>query len=390
MRFSLVQILLILFYIRIAVFQVKRDGITIDIYTVFQIGAIVLIALILLFQKKQNIRMSSLIGDKTYVFLFLFYLVGAISVVWSEMPFFSFYMAFQDIVLMGAAYYLVSLNNDFIEMEVYFIKLLFLMIIISFIGYVAIHPLSMVFNYHDLVTSAIAAILFCYSVGELIALKSSNTNVWSIKRKRLLKRTLILSLLVLAVSTSSGANVSALFGLLSLVVFGKNIFLKLLFGMLAAIIIINPDIIQQLISLLLPGKSLEGIRTAGYRMHMWENYFEMIQERPLLGWGFASIERLGLYYNNDSHNSYIGAVGGVGIIGSIFLLIFIVKKTLAIYQYRILPGYWGIFAAFSAVLMNANTFGFISSKATEVTVAFFFLVAFSYVCANRPYISDKS
>ena len=380
----LIYVLIILFVVRISVFKMGRTSLSLDIYTIFQI-LITLIIFAVLFFNREN-KLLKMFKDKSFKLIVFVYLMGLTSSLWSALPSFSFYMSFQNLVFFFGIFYVFSKVYSFSEMETKFFNFSLILIAIDLFGDIVLSGSLNIFSYHNLETGGIAGVLFCYSSAELYVIKNHKRDK---NRKKRLKKMFWIGLFVLIVSTSSGSNVAAIGGLTSIVFFGKQLFPKVLIFILLFVLILFPEIVDILIQTIFPGKSMTAINSFGHRMYLWESIIDLFKQRPVLGWGYASVERIGERYNVDSHNSFLGILGGLGIIGAILYSLFLIQSTMRIIKFRNQIGYWGIFAATICLLINSNTFGFLSSKTSLLTLSFFTLCCLSFFYKYLPYYKNN-
>lgn len=311
-------------------------------------------------------------------------MLGLFSIMWSALPFYSLYFAFQNIVFLVMSYQIFSALRTFIEVEDLFLKLTTVFICIDALGDIIINGLSFMLNWHNLETGGLAAMLLSYCIAEFIRI--GKVSRFSRERRKKLRKYMSLSALVLIASTSSASNVSALCGILAIVLLGKNVFLKFITGISIFLLVTFPQYIVHFMSFLFPGKDAESIRSAGSRMHIWEPIFELIRQRPILGWGYGASERIIERAQIDSHNSIIGALGGLGLVGGSILILFMLSSIKVSIKHKDRLGYLGLFAACVSLIVNSNTFGFLSGKTSMLTLGFFMV---SSLLHNYVYYEEK-
>lgn len=355
-------------------FLVPKTSISLDLFSVLQI-LVVLTMFLLLFVQKAVI-LKDLINEKNFRILTLIYIFGIFSTLWSSIPLFSLFMAFQNLVFLAVIFYLVSHNNTFDNLESLLIKSVIIFIGISAAGDFIRNGPNFIFNWHNLKTGGLSGMLLCYSLGELLNIRRYNLEDYA--RRQRLRRVALFSSFILILSTSSGANVAFIIGAISLIFTSRNRVLRLAAGLIILSLFLLPTLIESIVPFVFPGKSVSGITTLGFRITLWESFWELIKQKPIFGWGYATIERIGDQYNIDAHNSFIGIVGGLGFVGGIMLFLYIVEILLLIYKRRDYPGHLGLFAALMCMTANSNTFGFLSSKTSILTLGFFLLVSISY------------
>ena len=81
---------------------------------------------------------------------------------------------------------------------------------------------------------------------------------------------MIISLIVMITSTSSGANASAVGALGIALLFSGNLFLSFVFIGISLTLYLNPNLVESLMMWLMPGKTMESINTASGRTVLWE------------------------------------------------------------------------------------------------------------------------
>lgn len=304
------------------------------------------------------------------------YIYAVISVCWAYSPTFAFFLSFQNLVMILLLFYTFCLCRTFVDME-----RVFLLAGISIVLFEIITYRVLVETYlfiHFLPAASSSALLFSYCIAELLAMRKSDNN-----RSKLLIGVLIVSLITLVTSTSSGANASAFAGFgLALLLSGK-ILISLLCIVFAAVMYANPDLIQSLILFIMPGKTMQSIETATGRTVMWDLILAKAAERPLIGWGFACAERsIGTQFigvvTSDAHNNFIGIYGSLGIIGIILFVIHWIQQLFNAFRHRYKPGMLGLFCATFCALLNSYSYGFLSGKACSITIVYFSVVILSY------------
>lgn len=309
------------------------------------------------------------------------YTYAVISTLWALIPTFAFFLSFQNVVLIFVLLWVISLARDFIQMEKF---LLIFSVLVTLFEVVCIRILnSPTLFIHYLSGGSAAAICIAYSVGELLANHRLNK-----ERKKLLKNTLLISLFILVTSTSSGANASAVFGfIVALFLSGKFLYALLLlcFGLF---LYLNPHLIETLILMVMPGKTLDSLQSSSGRTALWDILYELAAQKPLFGWGYACIERAVTqtgFMASDAHNNYLGIYGSLGIVGCIFLAIQMLSSVVYALQRRMRPGYVGLTCAFCCAILNGYSYGFLSGKACSITVIYFCLVILTFTYSKVPY-----
>lgn len=309
------------------------------------------------------------------------YTYAVISTLWALVPTFAFFLSFQNIVLIFVLMWVVTLARDFVQMERFFLVFAVLMTLFEVICERFLNFPSLFIHY--LPGGSAAAICLAYTIGELLANHRLNK-----ERKNLLKNTLIVSLFILITSTSSGANASAVFGfIIALFLSGKFLYALLLLCS-GLFLYLNPELIESLILMVMPGKTMESLQSSSGRTALWDILYELAAQKPLFGWGYACIERAVTqtgFNASDAHNNYLGIYGSLGIVGCIFLAIQMLSSVVYALQRRMHPGYVGLTCAFCCAILNGYSYGFLSGKACSITVIYFCLVILTFTYSKVPY-----
>lgn len=309
------------------------------------------------------------------------YTYAVISTLWALIPTFAFFLSFQNVVLIFVLLWVISLARDFIQMEKF---LLIFSVLVTLFEVVCIRILnSPTLFIHYLSGGSAAAICIAYSVGELLANHRLNK-----ERKKLLKNTLLISLFILVTSTSSGANASAVFGFIVALFLSGKILYALLLLCFGLFLYFNPHLIETLILMMMPGKTLDSLQSSSGRAALWDILYELAAQKPLFGWGYACIERAVTqtgFMASDAHNNYLGIYGSLGIVGCIFLAIQMLSSVVYALQRRMHPGYVGLTCAFCCAILNGYSYGFLSGKACSITVIYFCLVILTFTYSKVPY-----
>lgn len=138
----------------------------------------------------------------------------------------------------------------------------------------------------------------------------------------------------------------------------------------------------------MPGKSKETVDSTSGRQALWDIIIELARQKPLTGWGFACVERVATHngFNAaDAHSNYYGMYGSLGLIGFIMFIIHLFSSAYYTIKRRMRPGYIGIFCAVCSGILNGYTYGFLSGKATGITVVWIALIVLSFMYLKIPY-----
>lgn len=317
--------------------------------------------------------------------IYIFYSYATLSALWSIMPMFSAYLALQNIVLICGLLWLYTRSHTFVGTEKLF--LYFTLIIILFDAICRRVLVEKGIFTHDLINGSTSAMLISYCMAELWGMNSMDPT-----RKDLLKKMLILGIIFLITATSSGANASAIFGITVAAFLSGKTFLYLILLVFFIGLFLFQEGIDELILLIMPGKTMESVKTATGRDILWNIMKDLAAQKPWFGWGYACIERAatltGGIQSPDAHNNYLGFYGSLGYVGSAIAYISFIITLLNSWKRRLRPGYKGIIAAFCCALLNGYSYGYLAGKACNITVVFFSLIVLTY-CYSRVVAYDE-
>ena len=306
------------------------------------------------------------------MFFALVFFMGICSITWGILPWMGCYFAFENLVMLSTIYYLASKTKNFYQLERYYLfaNMLilgaFLFKCIAFRGG----------HFHSVSYSTVAGYLLVYSIGEYGEEGHPPENV------RMLKWGMFWGILGLILTTSSGAIVSTFVAMFILVIYAKSPTLKFL-ALLAITILLFAYFsgsIEWVLSILFPGKSMASITTAHGRTVIWDMIFEKAAERPILGWGYASVERILPLYCTDAHNAVVGVIGSLGYVGGVILVLGMLSLIFYCLGNRSIKGMRGILAAAVCGLVNSNTSNFISAQAGLQSVSFLMVLVMAVFC----------
>lgn len=333
---------------------------------------------LILIQKSNSNFIGKAYGKFNYALksILWLYLFAVISTLWAYIPAFSFFLSFQNVVLIFVLSYIFSKLSDFGSMEKMFVFIAVFCMLFEAIGMRITY--SPTFFIHCLPAGSTAATCLSYCIGELLAKHKIDK-----QRKGFLKSAIVLSAIVLITSTSSGANISAVIGVsIALLISGKFIYAIPLLSV-ALFIFFNPSLYEPILLFLMPGKTMEIVEIGNGRETIWDAIVSVAMKRPTYGWGFACGERVAGdqidWSLSDAHNNYLGLFGGLGFIGvGLFVLHQIITIwTLFFKRFRI--GYAGFICAFCCASINGYSYGYISGKACSITVVYFAMLVFAFV-----------
>jgi O-antigen ligase len=375
--FLLVNALLLIYVVRITILTMGSEVPGLNRYVVLQLSAVIGMFLIVLMQERVPLR--PVLHDTPITMGMCLYGLGVVSAVWSVMPAMSFAFAFQMFAFVWILYYLMGYHDDFRTAEKYLIGWLTVLMLFGLFRRSIVYGHSPTVSYflndfHELTSGGIGAALFSYCLAERTACQAG----FAPGRARMLTLVAIFAFGVVLVSTSSGSNVSLLMGLCALALVRRNRPLLLLLVAGVLMLVVFPEIADDAIAILFPGKTERRIWNVGSRTMLWADIWQLFRQKPIWGWGFATVERLGSVYASDSHNAFMGILGGLGLIGAGIFIAFILYTIWRMYKLRHLTGYSGLLCATVCMVANSNTYGFLSGKTYILTIAFFALISCAY------------
>ena len=305
----------------------------------------------------------------------LLYVYAILSTLWAFNPMFAFFLSLQNIVLIILFVWLFSESNNFYKLEKMFLLTVVAIMLFEAMGYRLLVINALFIHYLPVASSA--ALCLSYCVGELLSKRLKNK-----KRNAFLKSCIVLSFVILATSTSAGANVSAIFGIACACIISGKIFWSIVLFACFGYLYFNPTEIDSVINIVMAGKDQENIESATGRDILWEAMLDLASQKPIFGWGFACIERAatatGQIDTPDAHNSYVGIYGSLGIVGCIFAAFNFMSSLCSTLVNRLKPGVTGVFCALACGLLNGYSFGFLSGKACSITVIYIALVVLTF------------
>lgn len=374
---------LLAWILRVTIFVRRRPGgefASVDVYAAFQIF-IVFCLLFLLLSNKRSFVVVSKIWSKSVFILMTYYLVCAISSIWSFLPQYTLFRSFEFLVLLLATVVALSFSANFLTAER---TLLLVSLIVVLLGILAQLKMTgyqtSLDKLHTNSYSASAGMIFTYCFGEYFRAKE--------KRKRTLKRYMFISLFGVALGTSSGSILAVLGGCCLVLFFNRNYTLVSIFTCIG-IIILSLDIDLALLKqIIFYGKSEQAVRTGTGRFIMWQDYFHVFLKKPFLGFGFAVLSTAkGSVISSQPHNSLFSAALGTGIIGISFVFAFLVKVFFELIQtiMKRIPGGVGSAAAIATGFANSLSNPYLFDKWEESSLTFSCLLAFFILFVLLPY-----
>lgn len=308
------------------------------------------------------------------------YVLGLVSTLWAFMHSMAFFMAFQNVVMLMLMVWYFSMFRDFLSMEKGLIVFILSMVVFQSVCARIWNPSLMI---HFLGCASSSALCFVYSSAEWMKAQD-------VGRKKFLRNAMILSFILMASSTSSGANAAAVFGFsLACLFAGKVLWASLIVGG-GLFLLLNQDMINEIILALNPGKTMAMIESGNGRETIWNALLENAKQRPILGWGFACIERTAANVLegqslSDAHNNFIGMYGSLGLVGLTLFIFHLIVSVFTAFKNHMRPGYLGLFTAIVAAAVNGYSYGFLSGKGCSITVVYFALIVLTYFYRKVPF-----
>lgn len=315
----------------------------------------------------------------------LLYSFAVISTVWAYLPQFAFFLAFQNLVFIVLFVGLFSMFKSLKAMERFFLLFALSSLLFEGISWRMVKTPALFVHYLSCGSSA--AMVISYTAGEILANKKSDR-----QRQRFLKSVLLIAAVIIVLSTSSGANASAIFGIAVGSFFSGKIIWAALLAAVAGLLFLFRDLADSLLFFIMPGKTREDIDSATGREILWEYIRDLCDEKPILGWGYGCVERIAADISKisapDAHNNYLGLRGSLGYIGLCIAIMHLAVTWFTAWRDRIKPGYVGILSAISCALLNGYSYGFLSGKACSITVLFFGFVVLTWAYSRVPYDNE--
>ncbi len=351
-------LLLVAWSVRNTLFMRQRASTTfatVDAAAGVQIGLVGLSGILLVASGK----LGELFGNarSPLQWLLYYYLLCAISAVWSPMPAYSFYRGMEALILVAGTATAMMRARDQRCAERTLLLLALLTVLLSIGQNVRLHGLGAMASLHAWHTNtytAVAALCLAYAFGEYRAAVDD--------RRQWMRWTMLLGGAAVVVGTSSASNVSALAGLLVAATLQRRFALIAVLVVVslvaAAVLISNEGGALAALGWLFPGKSEYGIETLGGRTVLWELYWENLRARPILGNGFGVLAfGNGQSVRLSSHNSYIASVLGAGLLGGLLAALFLCRLGWQALQglKDSRPGAIGGAAALATALVNSNS-----------------------------------
>jgi O-antigen ligase len=367
------------------------DFSAVDTFAALDIAVVCLAALVLICSGRLFSTWSAL-RRTAAVWLIGYYLVCAASFFWSAAPVYSLYRATEYLVLFMATYTVVAQYQDFAGAERFFLRVAAATILLEMCVNMRLSGFSLSLEaLHTNTYSTSSAILFCYCLGEYLAMTKSERSEAK-ERSRRFRLFGIFSFGTLALGTSSASNVATAVGCL-LIFLALRRFGLLLAGLLVGLLLAILGGGQQLVhSLLFPGKTEYELETASGRTLIWQLYWHKFLQNPILGYGFGIISSgRDKAFAALSHNSLFTVLIGTGSMGLMMFGLFAARlwwSTLG-KVWRRGPGTVGFAGALAAAFVNGLSMPLMADRWETTSVVFVCLLDlfFIHIQGSRQFAS---
>jgi O-antigen ligase len=347
-----------------------------DTYAAVDVFVVSFLALVLLCSGKTFHFLSR--AYKSSVFwLLAYYLLCALSAVWSSRPAYSLYRSVEFMVFFISLAVAVSYSSGFEKAE----KRVLLLSLLSVFVQMGIHMRSgnllSLWTWHTNAYTASAAVIFVYCAGEYLALGKQKVSE-NRGRRRMLFIFGCLSLPLLALGTSSASNVAALFGVVVILLAQRKIWLVMLITYAAVLLFLLGGGLESLMKFVFPFKTEEEIATGGGRADIWNFYIARIADSPIWGYGLGVLPtKGGRAMAALSHNFVFSILIGTGFLGLTIFLIFAVKLAAELIRSfrRKIEGSAGALGAMAAGFVNSLSMPMIADRWVTASFAFFSILA---------------
>lgn len=309
------------------------------------------------------------------------YLLALTSTLWAYNPQFAFFLSFQNLLMIVLFLWVFSLFGNLRDMERGFVFFAIICVVTEFFASRFLH--MNLFN-HILPSASLSAIMLAYCVGEYLNDKERDP-----ERVSMLKAAGVVFLINLVLNTSGGANSSAVVAIGVAMFFGGKKGYALLLILAGVILFFNQELIDDIILTLMPGKNMETIKIGNGRDFIWERLLGFAEQKPLLGWGFACVERvrqdiIDWQSLSDAHSNYVGMRGSLGYVGLTIFVWHLVVTGWYLFKRKALTGFLGLFAAFVCATVNGYSYGYLSGKTCSITVGYIMVVVLSSYYSSIP------
>jgi O-antigen ligase len=338
---------------------------------------------IVLIQARKKIFFLSKFYNINYLILFFIFCI--ISGFWSTSPFYSFYRAFEVAILMTSCLFIAHSKLDtFDKYESWFLKQISLISIIGLVS-LPIRRGNIQFSFdwfHNNSFTVSAAIVATY------ALASFFEPYYYKNRSGLMKKYLIISIIILIIGNSLASILGVVLAISIVFLFNLKLSTKQIFSFIAffatIIILLKSDVFIN--EIILTNKSMDKLMTGSGRLYLFTIFFQMIIDKPFLGWGYGVMAReVGNYYSilltTNTHNSFISILGSVGLLGFLLFLFSLYNIFVQAREYKKSKrgAHLAIYSVLIAILINSQSKGILGEHAYPETISIFFSLSYFFV-----------
>lgn len=391
-------VLLLAWTARVTIFIRRRPGTEfadVDVLAAVEIFIVFVVLFTVLVSARILPLWSKITGTSVRI-LFFYYILCAVSALWSPLPEYSLYRAFEFITLLMGVLVALSYAPNFLKAERVILIASSIVILFSLYVVIKIRGFSLFLDtwqhaWHTNSYSASAAIVFCYCFGEYFG---SDRN-----RKKLLILVGLFAFAALVLGTSSASNVAASFGVLLVIFLSRNKIMSIIGGFLLIILLSMTlfgtiKFYEPLIwTVLFPGKTEADVYSLGGRLGMWENFVKLVVDSPIIGHGYAVLSTgRGRVFSSSPHNSLFSVLLGTGAIGMFAVLLYGMRTLRELFLTVIprRPGSVGCAAAIAAGLVNSLAMPMVFDEWEESTLVFICVTAFSILFVFLPERQSKA
>ena len=322
-------------------------------------------------------RVGLVIRSSSIKYFLAYYIVCMASTFWSFFQKFTFFRSGEMIALILLVLLAMIYYEDFFSAERAYLFVSLIAVLFGIIMQLKLASFRISLgNLHTNQYSAISAMAFAYCLAERFNADAA--------RKKFLTRLAVIFAFFTFLGTSGTSNVAAFAGILVVLALARTSKFELIFfvsmGVLA--LYLSGSFDQFWIDTLFPGKTRHDLITLSGRKYIWAAYTTLIANQPLKGYGFATVSRMGAFWEirtlTHPHNGILQVLLGTGLAGgSVFLfwLIWISKEMLQGYKNHKI-GITGFIGAF--VVAMVNNMGRSMIGGTFDAPSFMFLVLLSF------------
>jgi len=359
-------LLVMLWIARNTILMRRRPGemyTALDTMALLQMALVVLILIVLL--SGPLFKLLPRIWNSSTKFYFLYYFLAMISALWSPSAEFSLYRAVEVIALSMAVLVFCTAGANWDE-NMRRGRILIWSVVAMLAISTAYH--GSILNLRNNTLGAASAMTACFFISWILAAGRDQKD-----RKRMIQGMIGTALVFLSLSLASWW--AFWFGICYCALFSRRKWLIVMLFLIGTILFfsLGTDTRE---NLLVRDKTPDQIETMRGRKLLWQDYWELSEQRPILGFGFAvGAREIGSIYTTNAHNMFFGSLIGLGWIGvSCWILFFAALGTELIrYRHSLRPAWLACAAALAAGAMNSMSLSILGEQwnvSTTVFVAF--------------------